>query len=133
VIGQNGNCAWLKIGSSAKVLGWVSGNKAYAKLNGACGSIPASGAAVAPVVGNGKQGCALLTNLLTFNVKLSVKRSDGWQSSWSIPVDGQAKVCVDPGSYTATFSANGVPGNMSFPVTVKGGEYLEVPLSLPGS
>ena len=130
VTGQNGNCAWLKIASGGKALGWVSGNKAYVKLNGACGSIPAAGASAA---GKGKQGCALLTNQLKSNIKLSVKRSDGWQSSWSIPAGGQTKACVDPGSYTATFTASGMPGNMAFPVTVKGGEYYEIPLSLPGN
>ena len=86
-----------------------------------------------PAAGKGKQGCALLLNKLKTDVKLSVKRSDGWQSSWSIGAGGQNKVCVDPGSYTATFTASGMPGNMAFPVTVKGGEYYEIPLSLPGN
>jgi uncharacterized protein YgiM (DUF1202 family) len=138
VTGQSGNCAWLKIASGGKALGWVSGNKAYTKLSGACSGIPAAGAsstgsAAAPAAGKSKQGCALLTNKLKADVKLSVKRSDGWQSSWSIPAGGQDKVCVDPGSYTATFTASGMPGNMAFPVTVKGGEYYEIPLSLPGN
>jgi uncharacterized protein YgiM (DUF1202 family) len=138
VTGQNGNCAWLKIASGGKALGWVSGGKSFVKLNGACSSIPGAGAssagsAAAPAAGKGKQGCALLINKLKTDVKLSVKRSDGWQSSWSIPAGGQDKACVDPGSYTATFTASGLPGNMAFPVTVKGGEYYEIPLSLPGS
>jgi uncharacterized protein YraI len=138
VTGQNGSCAWLKIASNGKALGWVSGNKAYVKLNGSCGSIPAAGAssagtAAAPAAGKGKQGCALLTNQLKFEVKLSVKRSDGRLSSWSIPNGGQAKVCVEPGSYTATFTTSGMPGNMAFPVTVKGGEYYEIPLRMPGN
>jgi uncharacterized protein YgiM (DUF1202 family) len=138
VTGQNGNCAWLKIASGGKALGWVSGNKAYVKLNGTCSSIPAArasnaGAAAAPAAGKSKQGCALLANQLKMEVKLSVKRTDGWKSSWSIPAGGQSKVCVDPGSYTATFTATGMPGNMAFPVTVKGGEYYEIPLSLPGN
>jgi hypothetical protein len=63
---------------------------------------------------------------------LSVKRSDGWQSSWSIPAGGQLKACVDPGSYTATFTADGQTGSLAFPLTVKGGKYYEIPLSLPG-
>ena len=138
VTGQNGSCAWLKIASGGKALGWVSGSKSFVKLNGACSGIPAAGAsstggAAAPAAGKSKQGCALLTNKLKADVKLSVKRSDGWQSSWSIPAGGQDKVCVDPGSYTATFTASGMPGNMAFPVTVKGGEYYEIPLSLPGN
>ena len=139
VTGQNGNCAWLKISSGGKALGWVSGGKSFVKLNGACSGIPAAGAssaggAAAPTAGKGsKQGCALLLNKLKTEVKLSVKRSDGWKSAWSIPAGGQDKVCVDPGSYTATFTASGMPGNMAFPVTVKGGEYYEIPLSLPGN
>jgi uncharacterized protein YraI len=136
VTGQNGNCAWLKISSSGKPLGWVSGSKSYTRLNGACSKIPAAtGTATAPATApsGGKQGCALLTNELAFAVKLDVKRSDGWQSSWSIPAGGETKICVNPGSYTATFTAAGMPGNMAFPLTVKGGEYFEIPLALPGS
>ncbi len=138
VTGQNGSCAWLKLAAGGKTLGWVSGNKSYVKLSGPCSSIPAAGAsstgsAAAPAAGKGKQGCALLLNKLKTDVKLSVKRSDGWQSSWSIGAGDQNKVCVDPGSYTATFTASGMPGNMAFPVTVKGGEYYEIPLSLPGN
>jgi uncharacterized protein YgiM (DUF1202 family) len=137
VTGQNGNCAWLKIASSGKALGWVSGSKSYTRLNGACSKIPAvsgsTGGGTATVPSSGKQGCALLTNQLAFAVKLDVKRSDGWQSSWSIPVGGETKICVNPGSYTATFTAAGMPGNMAFPLTVKGGEYFEIPLTLTGS
>ena len=135
-VGQNGSCAWLQIAKSGKTLGWVSGSKSFVKLSGACSAIPAAGAAPtsAPAIGATKQGCALLVNKLKAEVKLSVKRSgDGWLSSWSIPAGGQSKVCVDPGSYTATFTASGLPGNMAFPVTVKGGEYYEIPLSLPGN
>jgi hypothetical protein len=136
VTGQNGNCAWLKVASSGKALGWVSGSKSFTRLNGACSKIPAAtGGAAAPAAApaSGKQGCALLTNKLAFAVKLDVKRSDGWQSSWSIPVGGESKICVNPGSYTATFTAAGMPGNMAFPLTVKGGEYFEIPLTLTGS
>lgn len=134
VTGQNSSCAWLQIAKGGKALGWVSGNKSYTRLNGSCSSIPAAGgSSAAPAAGKSKQGCALLINQLKFDVKLAVKRSDGWQSSWTIPVDGQSKVCVDPGSYTATFTASGMPGNMAFPLTVKGGEYYEIPLSMPGS
>ena len=66
VTGQSGSCAWLKIASGGKALGWVSGNKAFVKLNGACSGIPAAGAsstggAAAPAAGKSKQGCALLT------------------------------------------------------------------------
>jgi N-acetylmuramoyl-L-alanine amidase len=135
VTGQSGNCAWLRIASGGKALGWVSGNKAFVTLKGACSSIPAAGAAAggAPApAGKTKQGCALLLNQLKLQVKLSVKRSDGWQTAWSIPAGAQAKVCVDPGAYTATFTAAGMPGNMAFPVTVQGGEYFEIPLTLPG-
>jgi uncharacterized protein YgiM (DUF1202 family) len=134
VTGQNGNCTWLKIAGGGKALGWVSGNKAYVKLNGACSNIPTAGAAgsAAEPQGKGKQGCALLINQLTLQVKLNVKRSDGRQSAWSIPAGKQATVCVDPGSYTATFTASGMPGNMAFPLTVVGGEYFEIPLTLPG-
>jgi hypothetical protein len=136
VTGQNGNCAWLKIASSGKAVGWVSGSKSFTRLSGACSKIPAAGAgaAAAPAApSSGRQGCALLTSELAVSVKLGVKRSDGWQSSWSIPAGGEVKVCVDPGSYTATFTAAGMPGSMAFPVTVKGGEYFEIPISLPGS
>ncbi len=139
VVGQNGGCAWLQIAKGGKTLGWVSGSKSYVKLNGACGSIPAAGAsggsaapAAAPAGGAAKQGCALLINQLKFTVKLGVeRRGDGWQGSWSIPVGGQAEVCVDPGSYTATFTASGQSGSMAFPLTVQGGEYYKIPLSLP--
>jgi hypothetical protein len=48
-------------------------------------------------------------------------------------VGGETKICVNPGSYTATFTAAGMPGNMAFPLTVKGGEYFEIPLTLTGS
>jgi N-acetylmuramoyl-L-alanine amidase len=136
VTGQSGNCAWLRIASGGKTLGWVSGSKAYVKLSGACSTIPAAGAGTGGTTapqGKGKQGCALLINQLMLPVKLNVKRSDGWQSAWSIAAGEQAKVCVDPGSYTATFTATGMPGNMVFPVTVKGGEYFEIPLTVPGS
>lgn len=130
VVGQNGGCAWLQIAKGGKTLGWVSGSKSYARLNGACSGIPAAGGAAAPAAA--RQGCALLINQLEFAVKLSARRgSDGWQGSWSIPVGGQVKVCVDPGSYTATFTASGQSGSMSFPLTVKGGEYYQIPLSLP--
>jgi N-acetylmuramoyl-L-alanine amidase len=141
VKGQSGSCAWLQITKGAKTLGWVSGNKAYVKLSGSCGSIPAaagtgatgSRGTAAPAAGKSTQGCALLTNELAMDVKLSVKRTDGWTGAWSIPVGGQSTVCVDPGSYTATFTAAGMPGNMAFPLTVKGGEYYEIPLRLTGN
>jgi uncharacterized protein YgiM (DUF1202 family) len=138
VVGQNGGCAWLQIAKSGKTLGWVSGSKSYVKLNGACSAIPAvsgggAAPAAAPSSGAGKQGCALLLSKLKIDVKLSVKRSDGWQNTWSVPAGGQVKACVDPGSYTATFTATGLPGNMAFPLTVKGGEYYEIPLNLPGN
>jgi N-acetylmuramoyl-L-alanine amidase len=134
VVGQNGGCAWLQIAKSGKTLGWVSGSKSYTRLNGACSGIPAAGgAAAAPGGGTARQGCALLISKLAYAVKLGVKRSDGWQSSWSIPAGGQLKVCVDPGSYTATFTASGQTGSLAFPLTVKGGEYYEIPLSLPGN
>jgi uncharacterized protein YraI len=135
VVGQNSGCAWLQIAKSGKTVGWVSGNKSYTKLSGSCSAIPAAGgsAAAAPAAGAAKQGCALLVSNLKLDVKLSVKRGDGWQSSWSIPAGGQVKACVDPGSYTATFTAAGMPGNMAFPLTVKGGEYYEIPLNLPGN
>ena len=135
VVGQNGSCAWLQIAKGGKTLGWVSGSKSYVKLNGVCSAIPAAGAgsgAAAPAGGAAKQGCALLINQLKFAVKLGVKRSsDGWQNSWSIPVGGQVEVCVDPGSYTATFTASAQSGSMAFPLTIKGGEYYKIPLSLP--
>jgi uncharacterized protein YgiM (DUF1202 family) len=138
VVGQNGSCAWLQIAKGGKTLGWVSGSKSFVTLAGSCSSIPAAGAggtggAAAPAGGKSKQGCALLLNQLPRDVKLSVKRTDGWTNSWSIPAGGQAKACVDPGSYTATFTASGMPGSMAFPVTVKGGEYFEIPLTLPGN
>jgi uncharacterized protein YgiM (DUF1202 family) len=141
VKGQSGSCAWLQVAKGAKTLGWVSGNKAFVKLSGACSSIPAatgtgaagSSGAAAPASGTGKQGCARLLNQLAVDVKLSVKRTDGWTGAWSIPAGGQSTVCVDPGSYTATFTAAGMPGNMAFPLTVKGGEYYEIPLQLPGN
>jgi hypothetical protein len=133
VVGQNGGCAWLQIAKGGKTLGWVSGSKSYTRLNGACSAIPEAGGSAAPAGGAAKQGCALLISKLQVDVKLSVKRSDGWQGSWSIPAGGQVKACVDPGSYTATFTAAGMPGNMAFPLTVKGGEYYEIPLSLPGN
>lgn len=132
VIGQNGGCAWLQIAKSSKAWGWVSGSKSYVTLSSACSAIPAAGTA-APAAGTARQGCALLLNQLKFDVALSVKRSDGRQSSWSIPVGGQVKACVDPGSYTATFTAAGQTGSMAFPLVVKGGEYYEIPLSLPGN
>lgn len=137
VVGRNGSCAWLQVAKGGKTLGWVSGGKSYVTLSGACSAIPAAGAAApsaAPSAGAATQGCALLINKLKTEVKLSVKRSgDGWLSSWSIAAGSQSKVCVDPGSYTATFTAAGLPGNMVFPVTVKGGESYQIPLSLPGS
>ena len=132
VVGQNGGCAWLQIAKGGKTWGWVSGSKSFVKLSGACSAIPAAGAA-APAAGAAKQGCALLISQLKFEVKLSVKRSDGRQSSWTIPAGGQVKACVDPGSYTATFTAAGQTGSMALPLVVKGGEYYEIPLSLPGN
>ena len=131
VVGQNGGCAWLQIAKGGKTWGWVSGSKSFVKLSGACSAIPAAGAA-APAAGSAKQGCALLISQLKFEVKLSVKRGDGWQSAWTIPAGGQVKACVDPGSYTATFTAAGQTGSMALPLVVKGGEYYEIPLSLPG-
>ena len=135
-VGQNGGCAWLQIAKGGKTLGWVSGNKSYTKLSGSCSGIPAVSGGAAPAAapaGAAKQGCALLVSQLKIDVKLSVKRGDGWQNSWAIPAGGQVKACVDPGSYTATFTAAGLPGNMAFPLTVKGGEYYEIPLNLPGN
>ena len=136
VVGQNGGCAWLQIAKGGKTVGWVSGSKSYTRLSGACSGIPAAGGAAAPAAapagGAAKQGCALLISKLAYAVKLSVKRSDGWQGNWSIPAGGQLTVCVDPGSYTATFTASGQTGSLALPLVVKGGEYYEIPLSLPG-
>jgi hypothetical protein len=132
VVGQSGNCAWLQIAKRGRTLGWVSGSRSYTRLSGACSAIPAASGNAAPAAGGVRQGCALLINQLGSEVKLSVESSNGRQSSWSIPAGGRSKVCVDPGSYTATFTAAGIPGSMAFPVTVKGGEYYEIPLSLPG-
>lgn len=122
VVGQNGGCAWLQIAKGGKTWGWVSGSKSFVKLSGVCSAIPAAGAA-APAAGSAKQGCALLISQLKFEVKLSVKRGDGWQSAWTIPAGGQVKACVDPGSYTATFTAAGQTG--AWPsLVVKGGEII---------
>jgi N-acetylmuramoyl-L-alanine amidase len=137
VVGQNGSCAWLQVAKGGRTLGWVSGSKSYTRFSGPCSSIPAVGGAAAPAAapagGAAKQGCALLTSQLAYAVKLGVARSDGWQANWSIPAGGQVKVCVDPGSYTATFTASGQTGSLAFPLTVKGGEYYEIPLNLPGN
>lgn len=42
VVGQNGNCAWLKIITPKKLEGWVSGAAKYVTLSAKCSTIPAA-------------------------------------------------------------------------------------------
>ena len=110
VTGQTSQCAWLKISSNGKALGWVSGNKAYVKLNTTCAKIPATTAPAAPAATAAGQGCATVINQLGFDVKISVQRNDGWKDAFTIANGAEKDYCVDPGTYTATLSATGRPG-----------------------
>jgi uncharacterized protein YgiM (DUF1202 family) len=137
VIGQSGQCSWLKVSRSGKELGWISGGKSFVKLNTACSKIPAAAAptaspAAAPSSTNTAQGCAQVINQLGFDVKISLARSDGWKDAFTVAKGAEKNYCVDPGSYTATVSATNGLGAMSFPVTVAGGENYRIPLAMPG-
>jgi uncharacterized protein YgiM (DUF1202 family) len=132
VVGQTGQCAWLKVAKGGKELGWVSGNKAYVKLSTSCTKIPAATAGAAPVAAPAGEGCATVINQLGFDVKIDVKRSDGWKDSFTVAKSAERQYCVAPGSYTATLSSSARPGAMSFPLTVQGGENYRIPLALPG-
>ncbi|MBK8051368.1 MAG: SH3 domain-containing protein, partial [Anaerolineales bacterium] len=132
VVGQSGSCAWLQIARGGKTAGWVSGNPSFTKLSTACSKVPAATAPAATTGSSTAPGCAVLVNQLAFDVKLSVKRTDGWSTALAVPVGAEKQICVAPGQYTATFTAAGMPTSMSFPVAVKGGESYRIPLSLRG-
>jgi uncharacterized protein YgiM (DUF1202 family) len=132
VVGQSGQCAWLKVSKGGKELGWVSGSNAFVKLSTSCAKIPVATVPSAPATGAAGQGCATVVNQLGFDVKIDVKRSDGWKDSFTVAKGAERQYCVNPGSYTATLSSSARPGAMSFPLTVKGGENYRIPLALPG-
>ena len=62
VLGQSGNCAWLKIATPQKQEGWVSGAARYVTLNVKCSAIPAAsataGTAPAPAAATGNQAAS---------------------------------------------------------------------------
>jgi uncharacterized protein YgiM (DUF1202 family) len=134
VVGQSGQCSWLKVSNNGKELGWVSGSKSLVKLSTTCAKIPAlstpASTPATPVAG--AQGCAQITNKLGFDVKISVARSDGWKDAFNVAKGAEKNYCVAPGSYTATVARTSGFGSMSFPLTVKGGENYVIPLAMPG-
>ena len=133
VVGQNGRCAWLKVAESGQDVGWISGNKSWVRLNTACAKVPLAqppAPVAAPAGRSSTEGCATVINQLGFEVKIDLKRSDGWTDALVVPVGAEKVYCVKPGQYTATVSASGRPGAMSFPITVVGGENYRIPLSL---
>lgn len=132
VTAQSGRCTWLQVASGRKAVGWIAGSPTFVKLSGACSSIPAAAASAAkPAAGSAAKGCAVLVNQLGFAVTINLKRADGWHDTVNVPAGAQKEYCVAPGSYTASFSSSAKPGALTFPVTVKGGEYYRIPLALP--
>ncbi|MBK8051358.1 MAG: SH3 domain-containing protein, partial [Anaerolineales bacterium] len=108
VVGQSGSCAWLQIAKGGKTAGWVSGNPSFTKLSTACSKVPAATAPAATTGSSSAQGCAVLVNQLAFDVKLSVKRTDGWSTADGA---GRCRKADLRGARpdTATFTATGMP------------------------
>ncbi len=136
VTGQTGNCTWYQIElGRGDGVGWISGNATYTQVDQACVALvvivptPTSRPTAAPV--QRSQGCATVTNLLGFTVRIEIKRSDGWQSSFSLAPDASQYARIDAGTYTATMSASSRSDSFSVPLFVRGGENYTIPLQMP--
>ena len=94
VLGQSGNCAWLKIATPQKQEGWVSGAARYVTLNVKCSAIPAAsataGTASAPAAATGNQ--AANSGNAAPAATPAAATAPVAQSNWMSPKDVQTKL-----------------------------------------
>lgn len=136
VTGQTNNCTWFQIAlDDAGGVGWISGNKAYTQVDQPCAALAVVAATPTPrptaASARTAQGCATVTNLLGFTVRIDIRRSDGWQTSFSLAPNASRYACVEAGTYTATLSSPSRTDRLSVPLFVRGGENYTIPLQMP--
>lgn len=145
ILGQSGNCAWLKVGDMnqpSTEVGWISGNAQYTAYTTACTQIPQASAPVLPPTKTPRSttpaqtnqanatGCYILENQLALQLTITLSRADGWSDSFQLAPGTTREYCAPPGTYNYTISLPPPLSSMSGVLTIKAGDRFYLPLKL---
>ena len=144
ILGQSGNCAWLKIGtpnSERREVGWISGGSQYTSYTTACKDIPAANQASLPVATarpaptsakstSDQIGCYIIENQLALQLTIQLSRADGWKDSFQLASGATREYCAEAGTYTYTISLPPPLSNISGELKINAGDRFYLPLKL---
>ena len=154
VLGQTGNCAWLKVKTADGKEGWVarvSGGADLVTLNKACEALalieaptavpqptarpqPTSAPAAPPAPEapslDPNLGCYLIENFIGTELTFTFTAQDWkWNDTIRIPSMESRLYCMGPGRYTYTIDGQPPWGGTGGDLQVKAGDRLRWPIS----